>query len=145
VVAIAITKVSSARAPRRSLPPALRNLIANGIHTSPRAIGRESFPNGLFIGLTNAVVGTLMVKVTVVAPDPAVIGLGLNVALAPEGSPATFNWMACGKVKPFGGTTDNVNTACPPGETLTLLLEPAVVIDKVPIVSVTGEEDVTAA
>jgi hypothetical protein len=127
------------------LRPALRNFTANGSSNSPRAIGKDSFPNGLLNGSTVAVVGTLTVRTTVVVPDPAGIVLGLNDAFAPEGNPERLSCMACGKVCPLAGAKVNVNTACPPGDASTLApLDPVEVIVIVPIVSAIADEDVAA-
>jgi len=84
-----------------------------------------------------------MVSVTFVVPDPAGIGLGLNDAVAPEGCPERLSCIACGNVCPFGGVKVNVNTACPPGDALTVdPPEPAGAIVMVPMVSLTADEDV---
>lgn len=85
-----------------------------------------------------------MVSVTAVVPDPAAMGFGLNVALAPEGNPERLNCIACGNVCPLGGAKDNVNTACPPGDASTLAPDPVEVMETVPIVSLT-DDDMTAA
>ena len=144
-IVIAATAVSNARLVRWSFLPALRYRAANGSNTSASAIGSDALPNGSVNGCTEALDGTLTVRVTFVAPEPAAIEVGLNVALAPEGSPETLNWMACGKVWPFGGVKLNVNTACPPGEELTVdPPDPVDAIVMVPIVSVTAEDELAA-
>ena len=59
--------------------------------------------------------GTLTVRVTFVAPEPAGTVEGENVAVVPTGNPVTVNVSGAPTV---GGETASTKFAWPPGETV---------------------------
>jgi len=99
-VAVSTAKTSSrieSRWPRRL--PRLRMLPARGSSRRARASGAYFLVGLGCVGVASAaVVGTLMLTVTICVPEPAARIDGEKVAVAPEGSPEADKVTAVGKV-----------------------------------------------